>query len=131
MDSTWTPHLPDADVSLVVTFQARALGEVNGLRIELNQAVAPLASVAQVEQALAQAANRQSVDSAIGAIEKKANIEDINRSLTEVKTRAGRYAHLRTTHHATLHATPPRHATLALPSALRLVAATPPLPNPA
>jgi len=37
-----------------------------------------------VEAAMAQLVSRSAVDNALGALEKKANIDDINRSLTEV-----------------------------------------------
>ena len=68
----------------VEALEGRVRGEVNTLRIETQQALAPLASAAQVDAALQSLVSRSAVDSALGSLEKKANIDDINRSLTEV-----------------------------------------------
>ena len=111
--------------SAVDSLDAKILSESQGVRYALEQAVSGMATSSQLQEIVAASVGKSAIEGALLNLDKKANIDDINRSLTEVKTRAGRCAHLRTTHHATLHATPPRHATLALPSALPLVAATP------
>lgn len=58
--------------------------EMKNVRIELQQAIAPMANASQVEAAIGQLVSRTAVDGMLGSLEKKANIDDINRSLTEV-----------------------------------------------
>ena len=62
----------------------RIATELDNLRLELQQAIAPMANAAQVEQAMQSLTSRTAVDTAMASLEKKANIDDINRSLTEV-----------------------------------------------
>ena len=75
---------PQTVSSAVDHLESRVQGEINAVRLELQQAIAPMANAAQVESAMQQLVSRTAVDSALGSLEKKANIDDINRSLTEV-----------------------------------------------
>lgn len=56
-------------------------------RFELSQAVAPLARNDQLEGVMTRLASKATIEQALATVDKKANIEDINRSLTEVTRR--------------------------------------------
>ena len=55
----------------------RVQAEAAQIRVEISQAVAPMAPSSQVETALSQLVSKSAVDSALLSMEKKANIDDI------------------------------------------------------
>ena len=70
--------------SLSERLEQRISAEVGQVRYDLTQATSGLASAEQLQQQLSGMVGRSAVETLGSNLEKKANIDDINRSLTEV-----------------------------------------------
>ena len=64
--------------------EGKISSEAQAMRYEIQQAVAGMASSAQLQDIVQSSVGKSAIEGALSSLDKKANIDDINRSLTEV-----------------------------------------------